>query len=346
MTVGASQALYLVGQALLNPGDEAVLIAPAFDIYSGAVSLAGGTPRYVPLRVRPGCTEIRSSADLAIDIDELRENLSERTKLLFLNSPHNPTGKVFSRTEYEAILSAVEALAPHCVVVSDEVYERLVYDGAHVPFASVSEAAFARTLSVYSAGKTFSATGIKLGWVVGPAGLLHDLKLAHQYMVFATNHPAQAAVAEALQVAEEQYEGCETYYEWVCEEYRRKREAMVEAVVRGGMQAIRPEGAFYVCAIVPSGHRARGAGGLPEEVKGFLRDGRVQVDEGTVEREDYNVCRVLTARFGVAAIPNSAFFPREMVGRTALATDCVRFAFCKKDHELEEAAEKLRKVAG
>ena len=318
-----------------------MLIAPAFDIYSGAVALAGATPRYVPLRPRPGCPHPRSSRDLALDMREFETCVSDNTKLLILNSPHNPTGKVFTRDEYRAILAVLEAKAPRCVVISDEVYEHLVFDADHLPFAAVSPAAFARTLTVYSAGKTFSATGMKIGWVLGPASLLRDLQLAQQYMVFAVSHASQAAVAHALRAAEEPYQGHPSYYHWLRALYQRKRDLLLAALHRAGMSPIQPDGAFYICATVPPSHGAQTPAGFPDAVAALVARDKLHIDDATRSRSDYNVCRVLATRYGVAAIPNSAFFPPDMVGNMLLATDCVRFAFCKPDEMLREASEKL-----
>lgn len=341
VTVGASQALYVACNALLDVGDEAVLIAPAFDIYSGAVALAGAKAVYVPLRPRKDGSEVVSSKDLVIDMDEFAQSISENTKIIILNSPHNPTGKVFTRKEYEQIGAVLDEKAPHCVVVSDEVYEHLVFDGEHIPFASVSESAFERTLSVYSAGKTFSATGLKIGWVIAPAHLLKDLQLAHQFIVFAVNRVSQIAIADALRVAEEAYKGHENYYKWLCSLYRKKRDYLVTAIRKAGMSPIEPEGAFYICTKVSEAHPARATPGLPEAISNFVTDKKLQIDEATVDRSDYNVCRNMVLRYGVAAIPNSAFFPDEYIGKVDLATDCIRFAFCKPDEELERARDRL-----
>lgn len=341
VTVGASQAIYVACIALLDVGDEAILIAPAFDIYSGAVALAGAKAVYVPLRPRSDGGEVVSSKDLVIDMDEFAQSISENTKVLILNSPHNPTGKVFTRKEYEQIAAVLEEKAPHCVVVSDEVYEHLVFKGSHIPFASVSESTFMRTLSVYSAGKTFSATGLKTGWVIAPTHLLNELQLAHQFIVFAVNRVSQIAIADALRVAEEAYEGHKNYYKWLCSLYRKKRDYLVAAIRKAGMTPIEPEGAFYVCTKVSEAHPARVTSGLPEAISHFVSEKKFQIDEATVDRLDYNMCRNMALRYGVAAIPVSAFFPDEHIGKIDLATDCVRFAFCKPDEELERAKDRL-----
>lgn len=341
VTVGASQAVYLSCMAFLDSGDEAVLIAPAFDMYGASVTLAGGKPVYVPLRPREGCDVINSSADLVLDVDEFAESISSKTKLLILNSPHNPTGKVFTRDEYLQIARILDDKAPECVVVSDEVYEHLVFDGEHVPFASVSESAYDRTLSIYSAGKTFSATGLKVGWVIGSPTLVRDLQIAHQYMVFAVNAPAQAAIASALCEAEELFEGHQNYYSWLRYTYARKRDMLVSTLREAGMNPILPQGAFYICTKVPEDHPAKKGSGVPEAMLELVDNNKLTVDPDTIDRSDYNICRNLVIHFGVAAIPTSAFFSREHIGKTELASDYVRFAFCKSDEVLADAKSKL-----
>lgn len=160
VTVGASHALALALSALAPPGAEVILLEPAFDLYTNAVLACGARPVYVPLRLRPPAA---SSKDIVLDVADLAAAFSEKTRVLVLNTPHNPTGKVFSRAELLAI-ERVLASWPHVVVISDEVYEHMTFDPAlpHVPFASLSDDAFSRTVSIYSAGKTFSATGWSL----------------------------------------------------------------------------------------------------------------------------------------------------------------------------------------
>lgn len=321
-----------------------MLIEPAFDIYTGAVRMAGATPVYVPLRVHPRAGDLHlSSKDLVVDMDELAACLSKSTRLLILNSPHNPTGKVFSRAEMLAIANILDERAPHCVVLSDEVYEHIVFSTCtHIPFASVSRSAFERTISVYSAGKTFSATGLKVGWAIGTGRLIHEICLAQQYTSFAVCHAGQAAIASSLQIAERHYEGFSTYYVWLRSLYETKRDLLVDALRNAGMRPIIPEGTFFVCARVPEQHMTRRVSGIPTSVREMVDDGRLLIDNKTVDREDYNASRNLVIQQGVVSIPNSAFFSEEHIG-TSFLSDCVlRFAFCHPDSVLKEAASRLR----
>ncbi len=325
VTVGATQALSLACMTLLQEGDEVVLFEPAFDMYSGAATMAGATTRGVPFRIRG--EGVTSASQLYIDMDELRDAVTERTRMLILNSPHNPTGKVFTREELHDIATVLDERAPECVVLSDEVYEHLVFDCEHVPFAAVSESARQRTLSVYSSGKTFSATGWKIGWIIGEdTHLLSQLKIAQQYTVFSVCSTAQDAVADALHVANKPYGGFDNYYQWVCAEYRGLRDFLVDALRDAGMSVIVPDGAFYVLA-------SPGQGVLrdmefPLEYQKWLDEGLLEIDPRTMHRNDYNLCRNLTVKHGVAAIPPSAFFSDEHLD-TPLAKDYARFAFCK-----------------
>mmetsp|Transcript_7499 Transcript_7499/g.22759 ORF Transcript_7499/g.22759 Transcript_7499/m.22759 type:complete len:305 (-) Transcript_7499:903-1817(-) len=160
VTVGASQGISLALQSFVDEGDEVVLVEPAFDLYLSNVSLAKGVPKFVPLRSKSG--EPESSAELHLDPEELRKTLSEKSRLLILNSPHNPTGKMFTREEYQQIADVLKDF-PRCMVLSDEVYEHIVFDGReHIPFATIDDM-FDRTVTLSSAGKTFSVTGWKTG---------------------------------------------------------------------------------------------------------------------------------------------------------------------------------------
>lgn len=348
VTVGASQAISLICSTFLSEGDEALMIEPAFGIYSSSVLLAGATPVCVPLRPPPGDqskqpdTVVDDSAQLHIDMRELGDALSRRTRLVILNSPHNPTGKVFSRTELRAIADVVDARAPDAVVLSDEVYEHLVFDDEkHVPFASVSRSAYDRTITVSSAAKTFSATGLKVGWAMGPRELIAPLQLGQQVAVFSVCHVAQAAIANALAVADASYEGFPSYYAWLRAHYAHKRDVLVAALRAAGLYAVKPQGAFYVCAQVPAAHPTRRVRGLPDAIRELVREDKLQIDESTTEREDYNVSRNFVLKYGVTSIPLSAFFGKDNYGKVELSQNMVRFAFCHPNKVLEQAGQRL-----
>lgn len=342
VTVGASQALQVACQALLSDGDEVLIIEPAFDVYNAAVLMAGASPVHVPLRMDRGVAAGRS-ADLVLDLRELADCISPKTRMLILNSPHNPTGKVFTRQEFEQIAALLDERAPQCVVLSDEVYEHLVFEGEHVPFASVSQSAFERTLSIYSAGKTFSATGLKVGWVVGCAELMKDLQIAQQFIVFSVSTVSQIAVADALRIAEQSYDGEDNYYKALCERYRKKRDILFESLRAADMNPILPQGAFYVCASVPKEHVTRRVAGLPDAIRDYVDGNDLQIDPDTIDRCDYNIARNMSLA-GITSIPISAFYSADHVGRDELSQSCVRFAFCKPEDTLAQAAIALQNM--
>ncbi|MBI2566741.1 MAG: aminotransferase class I/II-fold pyridoxal phosphate-dependent enzyme [Candidatus Schekmanbacteria bacterium] len=293
---GATEGLMSAVLGLVNPGDEVILLEPYYDSYPVCVAMAGGVTRYLPLRFPA----------FEVNFDELASLFNERTRLLLLNSPHNPTGKVLSAAELEGIA----ALCRHhdVLVVTDEVYEHLTYgDAVHVPMATLPGMR-ERTLTISSAGKTFSFTGWKVGWAFGPAPLVAAAQAAHQYVTFCTPGALQIGVAEAL-------ESCGAdFYAALRSDYQSRRHFLVERLAALGFRVAPPQGTYFVLAdFTPVW-----SGG-----------------------DDLAFARYLTRACGVAAIPPSVFYraaPEE--GRRL-----VRFAFCKRRATLEAAAERLRKLA-
>jgi N-succinyldiaminopimelate aminotransferase len=321
--VGASETLFALMQALVDPGDEVLLISPAFDIYSAQVQMAGGVSRYVPLRPsgEPGAQR------WVLDIAEFERAFSERTRVLVLNTPHNPTGKCFDADELAAIAEVVKR-HPRVVVISDEVYEHMVYaPRRHLRMASLP-GMWDRTVTVSSAGKTFSITGWKIGWAVGPERLVRGVVLTNQWVQYSVSTPSQHAVALCLEAADRPYEGCANYYEWLNAQYARKRDVLARGLRAAGLEPIMPEGGFFIIAdtsgvAVPAHHMA------------------VTTKAAPVMRRDWALCRHLTIDVKVAAIPPSAFFEDR---DKDIAKNIVRFAFCKEDASLEEACRRLLKL--
>ncbi len=291
---GATELIFAAVQALCDVGDEVILFEPFYDSYRASVHMAGAIPRPVALRF----------PDFTFDPDELRRAFSPRTRLVIVNNPHNPGGRVWTRAE----LSQVAALCrEHDVVcLADEVYARLVYDGEHLPIATLDGMA-ERTLTLSSLSKTFSATGWRVGWAVGPAPLTAALRLAHQFVTFSAPTALQHAAARALRLA-----AANGYYDELREGYRGRRDFLVGALQRAGFAVRPPAGAYFVCA----GTDALGRGD-----------------------DDVALCRWLTEKVGVAAIPPSAFCERAEVAR-----GYVRFVFCKRQETLAAAAERLRSL--
>lgn len=333
ITVGASGAISYTLTSFVNPGDEVVVLEPAFDIYYGAIDLAGAVARPVPLRSKPGLT---SAAEFYIDMQELEAAFSDKTRMVIINSPHNPTGKVFTRKEYDMIAQLLRKF-PNVVVLSDEVYEHLVFDDIEfVPFASVP-GMYDRTVSVYSSGKTFSVTGWKVGWTVGPPNLISKIQLANQWVNFSVATPLQEAVCMCLERGAQPYEGFSTYYKWLAQFYTKKRDFLVGALRDAGFRPIVPSGAFFIMADT-SAVEAFEATSPPQGILDYVANGDLAIDPATYALRDYNFARYLTLSKGVTPIPVSAFHSPHL---RHLAANFARFAFCKKDEDLALAASRL-----
>ncbi len=305
ITSGATEALFGAMQALLNPGDEVVLFEPFYDAYVPDVTMAGGVPRYVRLHPPEQAVSTLSPQPSALswwfDPADLKAAFSPRTRLVLLNTPHNPTGKVFTRAELEQI--AELAIAHNAIVVADEVYDQLTFTATgHIPIATLP-GMWERTLTINSVGKTFSLTGWKVGYAVGPAYLNAALRAAHQWVTFATATPLQAAAAVALEGAIEN-----GYYVTFRAEYA-ERLALLRSVLEGaGLPTLPVEGSYFIMADI----------------------------SGTGFANDADFCRWLTRDVGVAAIPPSAFYA-DATNLPLLA----RFCFAKNLSTLQAAAERL-----
>ncbi len=293
VTAGATEALAAALIALCEPGDEVVVFEPYYDSYLANLAMAGAVRR--PVQLRP------DGDRFGFDPEELRAAITPRAKLLLLNTPHNPTGKVFTRAELELI--AALCVEHDLIAITDEVYEYLIYDGArHLPLATLPGMA-QRTLTISSAGKTFSATGWKVGWACGPANLVSAARKAKQFLTFAGGTPFHAAVAVGL--TEE--------LGWVTalrDDLQERRDRL-----RAGLEAI-------------------GAKTFPCEGTYFL-----QIDARSLGFGDgIELCHHLANHAGVVAIPAQVFFDDVETGRRY-----VRFAFCKSDPVLDEGIARLRR---
>jgi aspartate/methionine/tyrosine aminotransferase len=315
VSVGATEGIFATIQALVEPGDEVILIEPFYDSYPASVIMAGGTPVYVPLRPAPG-----AAANWVLDLDELAAAFSPRTRLLILNTPQNPLGKVFSRQELEQIAALVQA---HDIyLLSDEVYEWMVYPDPdaqpaveHVRIATLP-GMWERTLTLGSAGKTFSVTGWKIGWAIGPTDLARAVFMAHQWIPFAVATPLQDAVGAAMeQVA------ARDYFHWLSAMYQAKRDKLLSVLAEVGLTPVRPDGSYFI--LVDTAHLD------------------VPVPPGV--RRDVAVARWFTSYIGVAAIPPSPFYSPD---HQYLTDNLVRFCFCKTDDLLDEAARRFRAKLG
>ncbi|MEU0946970.1 pyridoxal phosphate-dependent aminotransferase [Streptomyces canus] len=292
VTAGATEAIAAALLALVEPGDEVVAFEPYYDSYAACIAMAGGTR--VPVTLRP------HEGSFRLDLDELRAAVTDRTRLLLINTPHNPTGTVLTRAELTAI--AELAVERDLLVVTDEVYEHLVFDEAeHLPLATFPGMR-ERTVTIGSAGKTFSFTGWKVGWITATPALVSAVRSAKQFLTYVSSGPFQYAVAEALALPD-------SYFAAFREDMRVKRDLLSSGLTEAGFSVFRTAGTYFITTdIRPLG-----------------------------ESDGFAFCRALPERAGVVAIPNAVFYDHREAG-----APFVRFAFCKQTEVLQEAAKRLR----
>nr|WP_187283153.1 pyridoxal phosphate-dependent aminotransferase [Streptomyces sp. t39] len=294
VTAGATEAVAAALLALVEPGDEVIALEPYYDSYAANIAMAGGTR--VPVTLRPHEGAFR------LDLDELRGAVTGRTRLILLNTPHNPTGTVLSRDELAAV--AELAVERDLLVVTDEVYEHLVFEGEHLPLAGFPGMR-ERTVTVSSAGKTFSFTGWKVGWLTASPELVAAVRSVKQFLTYVSAGPFQYAVAEALRLPD-------SYFDALRADLRTKRDLLSEGLAAAGFAVHRPAGTYFVTTdIRPLG-----------------------------ESDGFAFCRALPERCGVVAIPNAVFYDDREQG-----APFVRFAFCKRTEVLQEAVARLAQPA-
>jgi aspartate/methionine/tyrosine aminotransferase len=288
VTAGCTEALSAAFLGLIDPGDEVILIEPYYDSYPVGLALAEAVPRYVTLRP-PG---------FRLDPDELKAAFSHRTRAIVVNTPHNPTGRVFDRGELEMVASLCRTY--DAIAISDEVYEDIVFEPEHLRLATL-DGMSERTLTLSSIGKTYSLTGWKVGWAIGPPALTGGLRAAHQFLTFTTPTPVQHGAVAALGAPP-------AFYADLKASYQRRRDLLVDGLAATGLRPFRPEGTYFVMA----DHTAYGF------------------------EDDRAFCRHLIETTGVAAIPPSAFYHHAEDGASL-----VRFAFCKDESTLQSAVDRL-----
>ncbi|MFF4665382.1 pyridoxal phosphate-dependent aminotransferase [Streptomyces sp. NPDC001282] len=296
VTAGATEAIAASLLALLEPGDEVIALEPYYDSYAACIAMAGGVR--VPVTLHPDA----ATGSYRLDLDELRAAVTPRTRLILLNTPHNPTGTVLTREELAAI--AALACERDLLVVTDEVYEHLVFEGEHLPLATFPGMR-ERTVTIGSAGKTYSFTGWKVGWVTASPGLVAAVRSSKQFLTYVSAGPLQYAVAEALRLPD-------SYHDELRADLRAKRDLLSGGLAEAGFEVYRPAGTYFVTTdIRPLG-----------------------------ESDGFAFCRALPERCGVVAIPNAVFYDHREQG-----APFVRFAFCKRTEVLHEAVDRLKRLA-
>lgn len=302
VTAGATEALTAAILAFSGPGDEVLTLEPFYDSHAAAITMSGATHTTVALRVADG--------EFRLDQAALKAAVTQRTKLILVNTPHNPTGTVLNREELECI--AAEAKRVDAIVVTDEVYEHLTFDSAaHVPIATLPGMRD-RTLTVSSAGKTFSLTGWKIGWVSGPANLIEAILTIKQFLTFSGGAPFQPAIARALADGESDIDSLRV-------QLSRRRLNLLSQLEKAGFDCIRPAGTYFVCA----------------DASRFLSD---EVPNGAA------FARWLPEHVGVACVPVSAFCLPGSPAADTLA-NWVRFTFVKDDATLQLSYDRLQKLS-
>jgi aspartate/methionine/tyrosine aminotransferase len=291
---GATELLHDAVLAVVEPGDEVIVFEPTYDAYVPDIIMAGGIARPVALR----------APDWRWDPDELRRAFGPRTRAVILNTPHNPTGKVFGRQELEELAALCREF--DTVAICDEVYSEITFDGAaHLPLATLPGMR-ERTISIDSMGKTFSVTGWKVGWAIAPPPLTRDLRAVHQFVTFTNSVPFQEALADGLTLAD-----THGYYDELRAEYGKRRDRLAEVLKGAGLVPLAARGAYFLLCDISQF-------GFPDDVA---------------------FCRHLCTKVGVAAIPTSVFYsnPKQAPG-------LARFCFAKRLETIDAAAPRLQKL--
>lgn len=291
VTNGATEAIYDTIQALVNPGDEVIVFEPAYDSYVPAIEMAGGIPRFVTLR----------SPDWHFDTNQLTSQFSDHTRAVIVNTPHNPTGKVFTYDELAFIADL--CIKYDAFAITDEVYEHLVFDDNRHISISTLPGMRDRTVTINSASKTFSVTGWKIGYALAPPDLTEAIRRVHQFVTFCCAAPFQEAGAFALETASER-----GYYATLREDYAHRLDKLISLLDDAGLHPIRPQGTFFIMSDISS--------------LGF--------------ENDIQFARHMTAEGGVACIPPSSFYNDPVEG-----AHLARWCFAKRDDTLDAAGERL-----
>eukprot|EP00126_Sphaerothecum_destruens_P010398 Sdes_comp20732_c0_seq1m16540 len=337
VTCGATQALFTIFQAFLNPSDEVILMEPFYDAYEAQVVMAGGVPKYVPLMLDSapgGClsTDWPTSDEFQVDFSLLEQKITPKTKMLVVNNPHNPTGKVWKRSELEKI--AQIALKHNLYVISDEVYEFLVYSDSPQPHTRIATlpGMWDRTFTVGSAGKTFSVTGWKIGWVFCSAENHQTLAMAHQWIPFCVSSPLQEAIAKCFSDSR-----TNDYFSKFRESFENKRNLLASGLLQAGFHPILPHGGYFIITDFSSLLSSKSISDSlqTQSAAATLKEGP---PSSIFSRPDFQMACMLAEKARVVGIPPSAFYSD---AHYHLSAKYLRFAFCKEDVDLMEACRSL-----
>jgi aminotransferase len=303
---GSTEAMIATLMATVNDGDEVIVFEPVYENYGPEAILSGATPRYVTLH----------APDWTFDPDDLRAAVTPKTRAIILNSPHNPTGKVFSQAELEIV--AALCREHDLLAITDEIYEFITYDGVpHVPLASLDGMA-ERTITISSLSKSFSVTGWRVGWAIAPPTLAGAVRKVHDFLTVGAPAPLQQAGAAALRLPD-------AYFASLASHYAARRDRCLAMLAQCGFTPSAPAGAYYVMTNTHEPVARARARGLTPPAPG----------------DDIAFARWLAAEVGVAAVPSSSFYRPGTGGR-----DSVRFCFCKRDETLAEAERRLLRAFG
>jgi len=297
VTCGSTEGMMASLRAIINPGDEIIIFEPFYENYGPDCLLSGAAPRYV--RLRP--------PDWSFDFDELEKNFNSKTKAIVINTPNNPTGKVF--TEEELRFIAGLCLQYDAVAVTDEIYEHIIYDDhIHVSIASLPGMED-RSITINSISKTYSLTGWRVGWVIASERITREIRKVHDFLTVGAAAPLQMGAAFALTLGEE-------YYRWLAEFYRNARDTLYQALLETDLHPYKPAGAYYIMC----------------ECTDFMQQHQLP---NSLELAYY-----LVKNIGIAAVPGSSFYSDPSYGKLQ-----IRFCFCKNPETLQKARTYLSRIA-
>lgn len=297
VTCGATEAMIATLKAIINPGDEIIVFEPFYENYGPDGILSGSTPRYVTL----------NAPDWSYSIEELESSFNKKTKAIIINTPNNPTGKVFSRSELEDIASL--CMKWDVYAVTDEIYEHILYDGSeHISIATIPGMED-RTITINSISKTYSVTGWRVGWAIANKVITERIRKVHDFLTVGAPTPLQHAAVRALDFSDEYYVSLKSHY-------KKARSYIFDALINAGFKPIKPKGAYYIIA----------------DTKELMDNFKV--------KDDFSFSRELIKRTKVATVPGSSFYSKSEKGITQ-----VRFCFCKKWETLKEVKKLLDRLS-